>query len=78
MMPIFVRIDHRMADAVELGQFTGAIRDYMTNPETIPRAVGEARGATENAHPTLAISDDSDTASPPAAPPADEPAETAR
>lgn len=45
MLPIFVRVDHRMADAVELGQFTGTIRDYMTNPETIPGAVGERESA---------------------------------
>jgi pyruvate/2-oxoglutarate dehydrogenase complex dihydrolipoamide acyltransferase (E2) component len=37
LAPLFVRVDHRMGDAVELGRFTATIRDYLTDPARLPK-----------------------------------------
>ena len=35
--PLFVRVDHRVVDAYQLGQFIGDLRLYLTNPQSLER-----------------------------------------
>jgi hypothetical protein len=35
MMPLNVRSDHRLVDGIQLGRFTGTLRDYLEHPERL-------------------------------------------
>jgi hypothetical protein len=35
MMPVQVRGDHRLVDGIQLGRFTGTLRDYLEHPERL-------------------------------------------
>lgn len=35
MMPVHVRGDHRLVDGIQLGRFTGTLRDYLEHPERL-------------------------------------------
>jgi chloramphenicol O-acetyltransferase len=41
VMPLFVRADHRLTDAYQVGRFLAAVRDMMQNPEQLGAAAGE-------------------------------------
>jgi hypothetical protein len=36
--PLFVRIDHRVVDAYQLGQFIGKLRQYLMDPRSLERS----------------------------------------
>jgi pyruvate/2-oxoglutarate dehydrogenase complex dihydrolipoamide acyltransferase (E2) component len=35
VMPLFLRADHRLADAQRVGRFLGAVRDLLSHPERL-------------------------------------------
>jgi hypothetical protein len=35
VMPIFLRADHRLVDAQQVGRFLALIRDFLSNPERL-------------------------------------------
>ena len=41
VMPLFVRADHRLVDAYQLGRFTAAVRDLLNHPERLDAERGE-------------------------------------
>jgi hypothetical protein len=34
-MPLFLRADHRLADAQQVGRFLGAVRELLSHPERL-------------------------------------------
>lgn len=43
VMPLFVRADHRLIDAYQLGRFAAAVRDLLNHPERLDAQPGETR-----------------------------------
>jgi len=52
VMPLFVRADHRLVDAYQLGRFVAAVRDLLSHPERL-----DAPAAAPQAAPTAAASE---------------------
>jgi hypothetical protein len=54
-MPLFVRADHRLVDAYQLGRFVAALRDLMNHPERLDEGAGAAIAAPPQAVPSAAV-----------------------
>jgi hypothetical protein len=54
VMPLFVRADHRLVDAYQLGRFVAALRDLMNHPERLDEGAGPAIAAPGQAVPSAA------------------------
>jgi pyruvate/2-oxoglutarate dehydrogenase complex dihydrolipoamide acyltransferase (E2) component len=41
-MPLFLRADHRLVDAYQVGNFLAVVRDLLSHPERLDVPAGEA------------------------------------
>ena len=51
VMPLFVRADHRLADAYQVGRFVAAVRDLLSHPERLDTDPAAAQAAPTAAGP---------------------------
>jgi pyruvate/2-oxoglutarate dehydrogenase complex dihydrolipoamide acyltransferase (E2) component len=50
VMPLFLRADHRLVDAYQVGRFLALVRDLLSHPERLDGPAGEAPRADVSAH----------------------------